>query len=203
MEGGVVCLSEAILTYTATGEILGRLGNRSRHAAPHGAFRCAAENGDDDRWVAIAVHDDADWQRLRHAMGDPPWAAGPRFGTTAARLDRVDELERRVEEWTSTQSAESVMTRLQAAGVDAGVVQNFADLNRDPQLAHRRHFRAVEHPVVGTHLCETNAMRFSHTPEEIRAPAPCLGEHSEYVYRELLGMTAEEYAALEAEGVFK
>jgi len=81
-------------------------------------------------------------------------------------------------------------------------VQNFEDLVNDPQLAHRQHFRAVEHAVIGKHLCERGGTRFSATPEDIRMPAPCLGQHSEYVYRELLGMSADEYAALQADGVF-
>ncbi len=203
VEGGVVCLSESILTTTATGEALGRIGNRSRHAAPHGAFRCAAEGEDDDRWVAIAVHDDEDWQRFRGAIGDPGWAADPRFATTAGRQENATELETRVEEWTRRHRAAEVMAALQEAGVEAGMVSNFEDLVRDPQLAHRRHFREVEHPVIGRHLCEANAMRFSETPEEIRMPAPRLGEHTEYVMRQLLGMPAAEYEALQAEGLFK
>ncbi len=203
VEGGVVCLSESILTYAATGDALGRMGNRSRHAAPHGAFRCAAQDGDDDRWVAIAVHDDDDWRRFQRAIGEAPWAKEARFTTTAGRLANVDELEEHVSAWTRERSAQEAMTTLQAAGVDAGVVSNFEDLVNDPQLAHRRHFREVEHRVIGKHLVEAGGMRFSRTPEEVRTPAPCLGEHSEYVYRELLGMSAEEYAALKADGLFE
>jgi len=202
VEGGVVCLSENILTFTAGGAVLGRMGNRSRHDAPHGVFRCAARGLDDDRWVVIAVHDDDDWQRLRGALGDPAWAAEARFTSTAGRLAHVDDLEAALAQWTRSQSAEDVMAALQAAGVDAGVVSNFEDLINDPQLAHRQHFRAVEHPVIGRHLCEMNAMRFSRTPGEIRTPAPCLGQHNAYVYREILGLSGEEYAALEGDGVF-
>jgi benzylsuccinate CoA-transferase BbsF subunit len=202
VEGGVVCLSENVLTYTATGEILGRLGNRSRHAAPHGAFRCAAESDDDDRWAVIAVHDDEDWRRFGRALGDPDWTRDARFATVSGRLAHVDELEERVGEWTRLRAARVVMETLQRAGVEAGVVQNFEDLVHDPQLAHRGHFRELDHPVVGKHLGETNAIRFSRTPGEIHMPAPCLGQHNEYVYRELLGMSAEEYAALEVDGVF-
>lgn len=203
VEGGVVCLAENMLTYTATGDVPGRLGNRSRHAAPHGAFRCAPKGADDDRWVVIAVHDDTEWERFRRALGEPSWAADARFATTDGRLVNVDELERRVEAWTRARTAEDTMATLQAAGIDAGVVANFEDLTADPQLAHRRHFREVEHPVIGKHLAEMNAIRFSHTPGDIRMPAPCLGEHSEYVYRELLGMSVDEYVALQAEGVFE
>src|SRR5581483_594716 len=75
VEGGIVCLTESIVTYTGTGEILTRMGNRSRDAAPHGVFRCADEDGR-ERWVAIAVHDDADWRRFVDALGRPAWALG-------------------------------------------------------------------------------------------------------------------------------
>jgi benzylsuccinate CoA-transferase BbsF subunit len=210
VEAGTACLGEAIVTYTATGEIPVRMGNRSPHAAPHGVFRCAAAgqadgeaSSDDDRWVAIAVHDDDDWQRLRRCMGDPAWARDDRFATTSGRLQHADELERHVEGWTRSQVASDVMTRLQAAGIDAGRVNNFADLHADPQLAHRRHFRSVEHPVIGTHLVEAWGMRFSSAQEVEPRPAPCLGEHNQYVYRDLLGMSDDEYQALEDDGVFE
>lgn len=203
VEGGVVCLTEMILTYAATGEVLGRMGNRSRHAAPHGVFRCAPEGEDDDRWVAIAVHDDEDWRRFRQAIGDPDWAREPRFATTEGRLEHVDELERAVESWTRSQKAEEVAKLLQAAGVDAGIVENFGDLWHDAQLAYRKHFRELEHPVIGRYFGEANAIRFSRTPEEFRMAAPCLGQHTELVLREFLGMSEEEYRALEAEGVFR
>ncbi len=203
VEGGVVCLTEAVLTHSACGETLGRAGNRSRHAAPHGAFRCAPRRDDDDRWVVIAVHDDDDWRRFCRATGDAPWASDERLTTTSGRLRHVDELEASVAAWTRRRTAEDLMRLLQEAGVEAGVVSNFEDLIHDPQLVHRRHFREVDHPVVGRHLCETNAIRFSHDAEEIRRPAPCLGEHNELVYRELLGMSADEYAELAADGVFE
>ena len=202
VEGGVVCLSESILTFTATGEALGRIGNRSRHAAPHGAFRCAAEAGDDDRWVAIAVNSDEEWRRFGSAIGNPDWAKEARLATADGRLQNVDEVEKRVEEWTRPRLAAAVVHILQKNGIEAGLVSNFADQLSDPQLAHRRHFREVEHRVLGKHLCETNGMRFSRTPESIRRPAPCLGEHTEQICRELLGMSADEYEALRAEEVF-
>jgi benzylsuccinate CoA-transferase BbsF subunit len=202
VEGGLVCLTEMILTYTATGEALGRIGNRSRHAAPHGAFPCAPEHGQGDRWAVVAIHDDDDWRRFGQAVGSPPWTAEPRFATAEGRRANVDAVEALVAAWTRERTAAEVMRTLQAAGVEAGIVEDFADLLRDPQLGHRGHFREVRHPVVGAHLCETNAMRFSTTPEEIRMAAPCLGQHSERVYRGFLGMSAEEYAALAADGVF-
>ncbi len=199
VEAGIVCLTESMITYAANGEILTRMGNRSRHAAPHGVFPCAGK----DRWVAIAVHDDEDWRRLVGAMGAPTWATDAVLATATGRLGRVDGLERRLGEWTAGQDAGAVTRRLQAAGVDAAPVEDFADLHEDPQLAHRGHFVEVEHPVIGRHPVETHAIRFSAMEPRIHAPAPRLGEHTEQVLRELLGMSAEEFGRLLEAGVFE
>lgn len=203
VEGGITCLTENILAYTATGEVLQRMGNRSRHVAPHGVYRCAPKGDDDDRWLALVVHDDHDWQVLRREMGDPSWAGAPHFASNAGRLEHVEELERRLESWTREQEAEALAERLVAAGLDAAPVWNFAELLDDPQLNYRRHFRSVDHPVIGSHLCEVPAMRFTRAREALERPAPRLGEHTEHVCRELLGLSAGEYAELRQAGVFE
>ena len=202
VEAGIVCLTESILTCTANGEILTRMGNRSRHAAPHGVFRAADEDGR-ECWVAIAVHDDEDWRRLVAALGRPAWAARPALATLAGRQQHVGEIEARLEEWTREQRAAEVAARLQAAGVDAAPVEDFGDLHDDPQLAHRRHFRTVEHAVLGSHAAETHAIRFSALEPRIDAPAPRLGEQTEHVLLGLLGMEREEFDRLRAAGVFE
>ena len=199
VEGGIVCLTESMIGHAANGEVLTRMGNRSRHEAPHGVFPCAGK----ERWVAIVVHDDEDWRRLIAAIGAPAWATDASFATAAGRLARVEDLERRLAAWTAGQEATGVAQRLQAAGVDAGPVEDFADLHEDPQLAHRGHFRDVEHAVIGRHPVETHAMRFSAMEPRIEAPAPLLGEHTEHVLRELLGISAEEYARLSDAGVLE
>lgn len=203
VEAGIVCLTENILTFTATGQVLQRCGNRHPHIAPHGVFRCAPEAGDDDRWIALAVHNDNDWRRLRAVMGEPAWAQDSRFDTLPGRLAHVEELEARIESWTEQFKARELAEQLVAAGIDAAVVWNFAELLDDPQLTWRGHFREVKHPVIGRHLCETNALRFSHTSGTKFRPAPRLGQHTEYVCRELLGLSAEEYEELVQAGVFR
>jgi benzylsuccinate CoA-transferase BbsF subunit len=202
VEGGIVCLSEAMLSYTANGEILQRLGNRSPHAVPHGVFRCR-DRGDDERWVAVAVHDDADWQRLVAALGRPAWALDAALATLAGRRARAGEIESKLEGWTRERTQDEAATALVAAGVDAAPVEDLGDLHDDPQLAHRRHFRPVTHPILGTHPAETHAMRFSAMEPDLRIAAPRLGEHTEYVLRELFGMPAGEYERLANGGVFE
>jgi benzylsuccinate CoA-transferase BbsF subunit len=202
VEGGIVCLSEAMLAFAANGDVLPRLGNRSPHAVPHGVFRCR-ERGDDERWVAIAVHDDADWQRLVAALGRPAWAVDASLATLAERQARAGEIECHLEGWTRERAQDEVVGTLVAAGVDASPVEDLRDLHDDPQLRHRRHFRAVEHPVLGTHPAETHAIRFSAMAPELRTAAPRLGQHTEYVLRDLLGMSAGDFARLADGGVLE
>ena len=136
-------------------------------------------------------------------MGDPPWVRDPRFATVQSRKANEEELDRLVESWTGSLPAEEVMGRLQAAGVSAGVVQSGKDLIEDPQLAHRRHFWYLEHPEMESCAYDGPPFKLSETPAELRMPAPCLGEHTDYVCTQMLGMSDEEFVELLTEGVFE
>jgi benzylsuccinate CoA-transferase BbsF subunit len=153
--------------------------------------------------VAIAVHDDADWRRLVAALGRPAWATDPALDTFAGRLARVGEIECQLDGWTRERTQHDVVEALVTAGLDAGPVEDLGDLHDDPQLAHRRHFRTVEHPVLGAHPAETHAIRFSALEPALRSGAPRLGQHTEWVLRHLLGMSDEEYRCLADGGVLE
>ena len=197
VESGVYGLTEWLAGYGASGHSFGRIGNRVPHAAPHGVFPCAGA----DRWIAIAVHDDEDWQRLVRAMCAPAWATDPQLATLDGRLRQLDLVEQRLAEWTATQPAEALAAELQAAGLDAALVADMQDLLHDPQLAHRGHFVELTHPVVGRYVVEANGMRFSDSPMRFTRPAPLLAGDSAHVYRELLGMPKGEFDELTAAGV--
>ena len=94
------------------------------------------------------------------------------------------------------------MAKLQAAGVPAGVVQNGRDLYADPQLAHRQHFKWIPHAEIGLVAYDSPSYRYSKTPSHFWT-FPCLGEHTDYVCREFLGMSDEEFVELLAAGVFE
>ncbi len=197
VETGIYSLSEWLLGYAASGASFARAGNRSPHAAPHGVFPCAGA----DRWIAIAVHGDDDWQRLVRIMGSPAWAAAAELATLDGRLCQVDLIEQRLAEWTQPQSAETLAEQLQAAGLDAALVADMQDLLHDPQLAHRGHFTELTHPVVGRYVVEANGLRFSDAPMRFTRPAPLLAADSEEAYCELLGLSQAEFAELQAAGV--
>jgi crotonobetainyl-CoA:carnitine CoA-transferase CaiB-like acyl-CoA transferase len=134
-------------------------------------------------------------------MGSPAWATEASLATAAGRLARVGEVECHLDGWTRTHDAQALAETLRDAGLDAAPVLDLGDLHDDAQLAHRRHFRWVDHPVLGRHPAEMNAVVFSDTPGDIRRAAPKLGEHTSQVLRGLLGMSADEIAALDAKGV--
>ncbi len=185
-----------ILDYVANQRVASRMGNRYTDAAPHGAFRCQGE----DRWCAIAVFTDEEWQNFSRVIGNPAWTNDPRFSTLPERKDNEDELERLVEEWTISHSAEEVMTMMQAAMVGAGVVQTGEDLmEHDPQLKYRHFFWEVNHPEIGNYHPRRPPFVLSKSPCEVRT-APLLGEHTEYALKEILGMSDEEIADLVVAG---
>ncbi len=198
-ESGVSFLAAATLDYSANQRVQGAMGNRCPDAAPHAAYPCRG----DDRWCVISVFTDDDWQGFCRVIGDPEWCRQSKFGTLLARKQNEEELDRLVGEWTAQRSAEEVMETMQAAGVAAGVIANGKDLFEDPQFKHRHHYWALEHPEMGVANYETVSFRLSKTPPEVRTPAPCLGEHTEYVCREILGMPEQEFDQLVVDGVLQ
>ena len=198
-ENGVHFMAPLILDYVVNQRVANRMGNRYPYAAPHGAYRCRGE----DRWCAIAVFTDEEWQSFCKVIGNPAWTNDPKFSTLLARKENEEELDRLVEEWTINHSAEEVMSMMQAAGVAAGTVQTAEDLlEHDPQLKHRHFFWELEHPEIGKYRARRPPFMLSKSPCELRR-APLLGEHNEYVLKEILGMSDEEIAELVIEGVIE
>jgi benzylsuccinate CoA-transferase BbsF subunit len=198
-ESAISFILPGLLDYEATGKEPERIGNASPYAAPHGIYPCRGA----DRWCAIAVETDEEWKILCREMGRPELAEDKRFINLANRKKNEDELNGIVAAWTADFTPEDVMQKLQAAGVAAGVVQNTPDLLKDPQLKERGIFWPEDHPEMGrfTHLGPSAGL--SKTPAQPYSPSPLLGEHTEQVCTEMLGMKDEEFASLMAEGVFE
>jgi benzylsuccinate CoA-transferase BbsF subunit len=197
IETAVYSLSEMVVRYSANGDVVDRDGNTSDCAAPHAVFPCRGE----DRWIAIAVGSDAEWKLLSAEIGDSGLADPGRFGTTEQRLAQRDEIERRIAEWTRGFDAHELMARLQAAGIEAGVVQTFDDLLADPQLAARGHFETLRHEPLGELRFEHCGIRLAGSPARLATPGPNLGQHTEEILREQLGLDADEIASLSERGV--
>jgi len=198
LESSVAPLAPALMDYTANGRVQTRAGNRHPHAAPHGSFRCKDIdfNGQpEDRWCTIAVFSDDEWRALVEAMGSPVWAQDAKFATLDGRKQHEDELEAKITEWTRERGAEEVMELLQSRGVAAGVVQNGRDvLDNDAHLKQRGYYVYLDHAEAGRTAYDGAPFRLLKTPGFLRSPAPLLGEHNEFVCKQILGMSDEEIA---------
>ena len=128
----------------------------------------------------------------------------PSLASFEARVDRIDEVEAMVAAWTSSRSRLDVAERLQAEGIEAVPVADFADLHDDPQLAHRGHWIRGEHPVLGRRWYERSGYRL---PDDRggfeRAHAPLLGEDNAWLVREVLGLSDAEIAGLADSGAIE
>ncbi len=195
-ETSMAVLPEAICAWTMNGAAPERDGNRDAHMAPHGVFRAAGE----DRWIAIAVEDDAAWARLAAAIGHPELASDPRYATAAARKQSEDALEEVVTAWTSTRAPEEATATLQTAGVAAFTAATNRDLAEDPHLNARGFFVELPHPVVGTRKHVGVPWRMSESDCRVRRAAPCLGADTDQVLRDVCGYSEAEIARLRAAG---
>jgi len=174
-ECGLMFLAGPLLEYHSSGRVAQRAGNDDPDAVLHGAYPCA--NG---TWIAVSC-----------------WSAEERQRLDAAIVPQS------LEAWLAARAADAAAQALQAAGVHAHAVNTVADLFTDPQLAARGQWRRRAHPVIGNQAYCFPAFELSATPGDITRAAPTLGGDNDHVFRELLGLSADELAAYQAAGAFE
>jgi len=196
-QGSLQFVSPLLLDYQVNKRVAGRMANRDCRGAPHGNFPCAGE----DRWCAISIFSDEEWQAFCKVMGSPEWVGDPRFATLKGRQEHEDELEPLVSAWTLGETDRDVMKNMQAAGVRAAAVSTPEDqMEHDEQLKYREFYQWREHPELGPYRPPRQPCVLSKTPCQIER-APLYGEHNEYAFKEILGMSDDEIAELVIEGV--
>ncbi|OBB01528.1 CoA-transferase [Mycolicibacterium fortuitum] len=195
--------AEQVIEYSAYGALLQREGNRGPAAAPQNIYQSADidEFGREDSWVAIAVSTDAQWARLRAALGQPDWAADPGLDSAAGRRAHHDLIDKELGAWCLARTGDEIVETLWPAGVPvAKVMQPHRQLDL-PQLRFRRFFEHVGHPVNNPAPHSTLPVALANGPRALhRQAAPLLGEHNHELLAEL-GLSDEEIAALAADGV--
>jgi crotonobetainyl-CoA:carnitine CoA-transferase CaiB-like acyl-CoA transferase len=197
VEGLLPMNAAALLDYTINGRVQERLGNRHPTMAPHGCYPCKG----DDEWVVIAVTSDAEWEKFRHALGDPQWTREEKFATVGGRKAGEDELDGYVAAWTKEHDHHEVMELLQQAGVAAGAVLSSPEILSDAHLAAREFLLAIDKAQAGTHFYPGFVPRFHPRSSAMRLPPPCFGEHNAYVFETILGLSAEEIEGLAKERI--
>jgi crotonobetainyl-CoA:carnitine CoA-transferase CaiB-like acyl-CoA transferase len=197
VEGALNAAAEQVVEYTATGHVLQREGNRAPWAAPQGLYACRGR----EQWLALSVATDAQWQGLRTALGDPPWARDPALASHAGRRAAHDRLDAELARWASAREPAEAARHLLAHGVPAAPMVDPRTTHTHPQFAARGFYEICEHPVAGVHPLATLPLRFASVPRWLRTPAPTLGQHNREILGGLLGLRDEEIDALEAAGV--
>ena len=198
-EAGLQFVAPALLENAANGTVPTRAGNRDRVAVPHGVY----PTSEPDSWIALSVWDDAEWPRLREALGDPEWARDPAFERAAGRRVREAWIDERIAEWSRRQPRARAVARLRSKGLRASEVRSIGELFAEPQLAERRAWRTATHPVIGEVRLMAPPFVLSDAEQGPDRAGPTLGQHTEEVFRGIVGLDAAEYEALTAEGVFR
>lgn len=177
---------------------------RERHGSSHNDF--AAPNGHfstkDGKWVAISCATDVLFARLAEAMGRPELASSSTYGEQKTRLAHQHDVNEIVRDWCVSLTRDEVLSRCYATGAPAGPLNNIADIFGDRQFHSRRNLAAIDVPDTGeTLIAPATVPKLSETPGSIRSLGPKLGEHTDEVLRELLGMSDAQIADLHARNV--
>ena len=197
-ETGVSCIAPAILE-VQRGITRPRLGTTHPWKAPYNIYPCQG----DDRWIAMTVSTDDEWQRLRALMGEPPWAMDSRFDTVTGRWEHRGELDEHMGQWTATHDSEALTHLLQAHGVPAGAVLTARDLVANAHLRERGYFEVFTNanaPRVGPRVYAGRPFRIPNIPEALTLVA-ALGQHNVQILREVAGLSEDEMQQLVDAGI--
>jgi crotonobetainyl-CoA:carnitine CoA-transferase CaiB-like acyl-CoA transferase len=198
VEAALNAAAEIVLEHGAYGTRLMRDGNRGPAGAPQNLYACRGN----DRWIAVAVTSDAQWRALVEVMGRPAWAQDHALGTVAGRRAAADRIDGEIGAWCADREARTAADALLAAGVPAAPVSSAATLVANPHLRARGFFQPITHGVVGTHAYPTLPMPVASAAYPwFTRPAPTLGQHTEEVLHDLLGLTDAQIEQLRADGI--
>jgi crotonobetainyl-CoA:carnitine CoA-transferase CaiB-like acyl-CoA transferase len=196
----VASWGDLLMQYLVNGEEPARLGNRSLHRAPHGCYPCRGE----DRWCAIAVDSDIEWQALCRVLDLDDLAADTRLVHAEARIAHAAEIDARMAGRTREHDAHALMHALQAAGVAASAVQTTEDqIERDPHLAARGFFEQIEHLKKGPVTAVGSPLGLTGTPGRTKHAGEPIGRDNVAVFSGLLGLDAKEYERLLVAGAIE
>ena len=186
-----------LLQHQVTGHVPPTVGNRHPDMAPHGIYPAAG----DDAWLTIAVANDTQWNALAALASDAGFAHDARFATNAGRLAHVDDLDRAIAEWTSTQPRDQLSARLRDTGIASSPVLSIEEAWAHPHYAARGIKSPVDIPVLGPEDVFRGPWKFSRFEPRITRRGPSMGEHNQYVFGDILGMSSDEIDRLQQAGV--
>jgi crotonobetainyl-CoA:carnitine CoA-transferase CaiB-like acyl-CoA transferase len=195
VEAALSIAAEPVLEYAAGQVELARDGNRGPVSAPQGVYACRGT----EKWLALAVATDAQWEGVCRVLGDPDWSGDVALRSAQGRRAAHDLLDECLSEWAAGAEVDDAVDRLVAAGVPAAKVVEPHEALDNPHLQARAFAEWVDHPVVGRHRVMGLPFRLASRRQGwITRPAPVLGQHNEEVLATMLGLAADDIEALRA-----
>jgi succinate---hydroxymethylglutarate CoA-transferase len=189
-ETSLLMLINVASNVLVAGQEGGRFGNGHPSLVPYTTYRAS------DAMIALAVGNEPQFAKCAAVLGHPEWAADPRFNSNGARVENRTLVDGSIAEALAADTADTWIARLKAVGVPCGRINTAGEALADPHTVARRMIETVQHPTVGALKLVGMPYKFSDTPASVRLPPPTLGEHTEEILREELGLDAAGIAAL-------
>jgi glutaryl-CoA transferase len=194
-ETSLAMLVNVASSYLAAGKDAGRFGNGHPSIVPYTTYRTA------DQMIALGVGNDAQFARFAAALGHPEWLEDPIFTSNRDRVVNRDDVDRAIEDALVSDTADAWLAKLKTAGIPCGRINSVAQAFNEPQTAARSMIETAEHPAAGALRMIGIPFKFAGTPASVRRAPPVLGQHTDEILAQELGMDAAAIAALRAERV--
>ena len=160
--------------------------------APHNTYKCKGE----DRWIAIAISTDSEWNALCAVARHPEWARDAKFIDREARLNHREEIDALLGDWTRSHDHRELAATLQKAGVPAGPVLDSVELHEDRHLWEWGYWMKMDHHEVGERIIPGMPVKMSNVPRLNYAMPPDVGQHNREIFGGLLGLSDAEIQTL-------
>ena len=180
------------------GEATPRAGNDSGGGQPGAILKCKGWETDPNAYTYF-ITQAAVWEKVCDTIGEPDWKTDPGYATPPARLDKLEKIFERIEQWTKTKTKFEVMEICNPQDIPVGPILSMKEIAEEPSLRETETVVEVDHPERGSYLTVGMPVKLSESPAEVKR-SPLLGEHTEEILTQVLGYSADEVDQIRASG---
>jgi formyl-CoA transferase len=183
------------------GEAVPRAGNASGGGQPGWILKCKGYETDPNAYIYFITQAPV-WDKICNVIGKPEWIEHPGYATAEARLDKLVAIFDTIEAWTKTKTKFEVMDICNPLNIPCGPILSMKELAEEPSLRATGTVVEVDHPVRGKYLSVGNPIKLSDSPTDV-VRSPLLGEHTDEILAQVLGLDAQAISDLRATGALE
>ncbi len=199
IEAAAALSGEPLTRFQVTGEGIAPHANGHPRMAPHGVYPTKGE----EKWLALAIASDLEWRALVELLGTPAWAADESLANVSQRQQRATEIDAHLAEWSATRDRDPLVEELCGAGLAAAPVLEIDELHTWPQFVERGTWQNAPSFEGKDDIVYRTPWHMSDAPREVASGSPAVGEHNDFVFGEILGLSEEEVAGFQQAGVIE